>query len=192
MRLLSTPLCLFVISCTIYANPQLDLANHKSEPRINLMVEHSPLAKVLHMIVSYSGKKLILDTNLRETTTLSLSGISWREALKTLQTAHDLDVNETEKLIIISGLPNQIQDKDPIQVNAQPVSKTEERTKSPIRIAGITGNEQERVAIVEVGGKNQLWKLGSLAPEGFKVTKIDENSITLMHPIKNEMRQISF
>ena len=192
MRLLFILLSILIVSEGLCDDARSDLTLERLEPRINLMVEQTPLKRVLNMIVSYSGKKLILDTNLVDTTTLSLSGITWREALKSLQSAHDFEVTETDRLIIISALPARQPIDLPSHGAANPQSKPRPVSTPLIRIAGITGNEQERIAIVEIAGKNQLWKVGSIAPEGYRVSKIDENSITLMHPLSNAKRHISF
>jgi|GEM_PF-1938520 len=186
-----TPLLLLISLISIYGSPRRTALFSKPEPRVHLSVERTPLEKVLNMIVGYSGKKLVLDANLRDTTTLSLTGVSWREALRTLKSAHNFEIVETEKLIIISSAPK-ARPSASLPKPPRVAVSSPSHTKPSIRITGITGNDQERIAIVEVEGSNKLWKVGSSAPGGFKVSKIEEDSIILSHDLRKERVEIPF
>ncbi|MBT3783481.1 hypothetical protein HOF92_00820 [bacterium] len=165
-----------------------------AEPKIHLSVERVPVERVLAMITKHSSKELILDANLRESTTLSLSNVSWREALNALMSAHDLELIETEHHLIVVAPAKTLKSSRPDKrIRALvPLPSLKKKSHSQIRITGITGNDQERIAIVEVAGINKLWKLGSSAPEGFRVRQITETTVILLHPVTGITRTVQF
>lgn len=59
-------------------------------------------SKVLKIIADFSGRGLVLPDSKLGVTTVYLKGVPWKEALNAVASSENLDVEITDKLIVIS------------------------------------------------------------------------------------------
>jgi hypothetical protein len=175
---------------------EISASRDYSDGYITVNFERQPLEKVLAELVRPSGKRLIFEANLNEATTLSLSHVPWRAALKAVLNAHGLEKVETQNnLIIMAGKKRLSQSDLRLQGSMKPVHsgqalKTQVATQ--YRISGITGNQDQRMAIVEYQGESRLWKIGTQIKSGFQVQSILEDKIVLINPQTGSQKSVSF
>ncbi len=168
----------------------------ESNGKVSVSFERQPLGWVLNELARPSGKRLILEAKLQETTTLSFSNIPWRDALEVVLDAHGLEKVETlNNLIIVAGKKRQFRPKvNPLKakIPVEPIQARKVLGMAKCRVTGITGNHDQRVAIVEYQGQNRLWKVGTMVDPQLEVQSILENQVVLINKATGQKKTLGF
>lgn len=155
-----------------------------------------PLRFALEKMANQSNKRLLFENDLSGSVSYSLNGVFWREALELLLKVNQLAKEETDKSIFFYKKTQTPISFSKTNQNLVKTSKdlpdVEAKLQDRVKISGISGSENNFLAIVNYNGHNQIWSQGKLIDGKYKVIRIENTGLTLKNEQDGEEQQFNF